>query len=160
MVNADLPTPPPPTITNLYSVILNVCLCVCLFVCLLFGIKKSFVFILFPAPSLKGFTSLNGLKIKKITLPPPELNKITQEISSYLGKGKTVLHLGILPKIFLLYFGGVIRNSCFLLQLQQAPSLFFPNSARHVNIPFFLNLFIFTICVKCVFFSTNKTKFY
>src|SRR3990167_3813380 len=130
MVNADLPTPPPPTITNLYSVILNVCLCVCLFVCLLFGIKKSFVFILFPAPSLKGFTSLNGLKIKKITLPPPELNKITQEISSYLGKGKTVLHLGILPKIFLLYFVGVIQNSCFLLAVHSTwlpppPSLFF-----------------------------------
>src|SRR3990167_2247326 len=92
MVNADLPTPPPPTITNLYSVILNVCLCVCLFFCCL-ELKNHLFFILFPAPSLKGFTSLNGLKIKKITLPPPELNKITQEISSYLGKGKTFLHL-------------------------------------------------------------------
>src|SRR3990167_7154887 len=128
MVNADLPTPPPPTITNLYSVIFQR-LFVCLFVCCL-ELKNHLVFILFPAPSLKGFTSLNGLKIKKITLPPPELNKITQEISSYLGKGKTVLHLGILPKKFLLYFGGVIRNSCFLLAVHSTwlPPfpLFFP----------------------------------
>ena len=133
------------------------------FVCCL-KFKKSFGFYIISCSITKRVYFAERSKNKIIN---PSSSRVEQNYTRnllLLGKRKDCFAFGHSPKkIFTLlwrsYSEFMFFASSSFNMVAPLPS-FFPNSARHVNIPFFLNLFIFTICVKSVFFSTNKTKFY
>ena len=120
-----------------------------MFVCLLFGIKKSFGFYIISCSITERVYFAERSKNKNNNPSSRVEQNYTRNLSSY-----TVVFC-ILEELF-----GIHVFCSLFIQHGLPPPLFFPNSARHVNLPFFLNLFIFTICVKRLFFSTNKTKFY